>query len=175
MTVNCIKKQWALLFFILMPHFIWTQCFNAVITAYHLERLKKEPAPVDIDDKLIQDLIIVADNCYQKILKITALYFSGILMESDRLYQDIIFEITKHILEAGQLVAIYLSELLQSPNISVKQKVKRCSYVLSFLAAIVFWMRNIYNPKNATEPTADSNLRSLLPDNSTLKKERYLS
>lgn len=101
------------------------------------------------DEKLLEDLLHIAESCYQKIIKTTALYFTGVLMNSERFHQEIIFEISKHGLQAGQLIAQYLPKLLQNPKISWQVKAKRCAYILSFLIITIVWMKEMYQPTSA--------------------------
>jgi hypothetical protein len=105
--------------------------------------LQEEPSA---DEKVVQELWGVVGSYYKKMIEITALYFTGVLSDSDQFHKQITFETGRHILYAGQIVAQYIPKLLNNPSVSWRVKVKRCAYVASFLIVVMVWMKECYQP-----------------------------
>jgi hypothetical protein len=125
------------------------------------------------DDTLIEELLEISQNCYQKIIKTTALYFTGILINSDQFHQEIIFEFSKHLLQAGQVLAHYLPKLLKNPKIPWRVKAKRCSTAMCFMIATIFWMRNM-SAKARNDSTTTLRLSVETTPNTNFNSEPHL-
>lgn len=98
------------------------------------------------DEKIVQELWGVVGSYYKKVIEITALYFTGVLPNSDQFHKQLTFETGRHVLYAGQIVAQYIPKLLHNPDISWHVKVKRCAYIASFLIVVIVWMKECYQP-----------------------------
>lgn len=98
------------------------------------------------DESVMQELWAVGGNLYNKMIETTALYFSGMFIDSNHFYRQIIFELGKHLLYIGKILGLYIPKLLNNPKISWKLKVKRCTYAASFLIVMVVWMQEFYRP-----------------------------
>ncbi len=124
---------------------------NELFCMFHvLKNNHFQQKEIDPDDQIIQDLSLITEDCYQKILKITALYFSGVLLQSDRMYQEIILEITKHLFDACHAITLYLPKLLKNSKISKKEKIKRYLLITCFMATFISWckQKNFYIANN---------------------------
>ena len=130
------------------------------------EIINEEKIINDDDEQLLIDLSIVASDFYKEIIKITMLYFTGMLQNSDQFHKQLLLEISKHVLYAGQIFAQHLSKLLKNPKIPWKIKIKSCAYVSSYLIIMVIWMKEFYNPNN------DLNSFDSLPANALNFNER---
>lgn len=112
-----------------------------------LEMLKRaSQEELSADEKVVQELWGVVGSYYKKMIEITALYFTGVLPDSEQFHKQLTFETGRHILYAGQIVAQYIPKLLHNPAVSWRVKVKRCAYVASFLVVVMMWMKEYYHP-----------------------------
>lgn len=148
-------------------YFVWNLFFILLITSVEMqscnqksyedisydfykqmEKWQKQKTSIsDADNKLLQELWGIFGDCYKKIIETTALYFTGMLPNTDQFHRQLIFEVGKHMLYASQLIGQYIPKLLANPDISWRSKITRSCYVTSFLVILIAWMKEYYLPQ----------------------------
>jgi|GEM_PF-1299543 len=89
------------------------------------------------DEQLVADILKVVARLYKGMIDVSALYFSGMIVNQEQLFQQVLFEVGKECFEIIKLLAQYGPRMLHSPKISWVDKTKKTMYILSFL--VVFW------------------------------------
>jgi hypothetical protein len=112
----------------------------------------------DQDEKLVQDLLQLSTDLYKKTIEITVLYFSGMLMNSNQFHKQLLFEGSKYVLYASQLIAEYLPKLLRDPKITWQVKLKRCAYITSTFVIIILLLKEYH--KNINDPDFTNSMRT---------------
>ncbi len=102
------------------------------------------------DERLIADILVVMTRLYTGLIDVSALYFSGIILDQDQLLERVMFEIGKESFQIVKLLALYGPRMLQNPKITLTEKLKKTTYIVSFLVvcwAIVAHERSCYMSK----------------------------
>jgi len=90
------------------------------------------------DDQLVADIITVVTRLYKGMIDVSALYFSGIIVDNDQLLERVLLEVGKECFQIVKLLALYGPRMLQSPKLTWVDKTKKTMYIFSFL--VVFWV-----------------------------------
>lgn len=90
------------------------------------------------DEQLMAEIWDIGATLYKNAIDMSALYFSGILLDSNQLYDRMMFDLSKNLFQVVKLLAWYGPKMMKNPHISWKIKAKKTAYMVSFL--IVFWI-----------------------------------
>lgn len=90
------------------------------------------------DEQLIADIVTVVTRLYKGMIDVSALYFSGIIVDHDQLLERVLLEVGKECFQIVKLLALYGPRMLQSSKLTLVEKAKKTMYIFSFL--VVFWV-----------------------------------
>jgi hypothetical protein len=147
MNIRILKLLQKLIFSLLLSGTICADQYNFYNYLRQIEQEKNEHELHDA--KLSEDLWNVVDSFYKKMLETTALYFTGMMINSDQFYKEIILTTNKHLLYASHIIAQYLPKLFQNQKIHWHIKVKKCAYASAFLIILAVWIKEVYQPHAA--------------------------
>ncbi|MBI2344501.1 hypothetical protein HYV10_00315 [Candidatus Dependentiae bacterium] len=112
------------------------RCINKQVAITDQEILEKDYS-LDLDDeKLVQEIFEIFSGSYKDIIDLTALYFCG-LVDSDKLYGQIITSLHKDFFKVLKLFSWYIPAIFKNKNISTFIKIKKSIYVACCI--IIFW------------------------------------
>lgn len=89
------------------------------------------------DEKLIEEILQILSSTYKSAVDIAALYFCGFSVDQNKLFDQIIVNISKDIFNIIKLFAWYVPVMLKNPKLKTKEKLKKASYVVG--STIVLW------------------------------------
>lgn len=99
------------------------------------------------DEQLMIEIWGVGAMMYKTIIDMSALYFSGILLDTSQLYDRVMFDFGKNLFHVVKLLASYGPKMLQNPHLSWKIKLKKTGYMVSFLVVFLIWSQEIAKHK----------------------------
>jgi len=99
------------------------------------------------DEQLIAEIWSIGAMLYKNMIDMSALYFSGILIDSNQLYDRMMFDVGKNLFQVVKLLAWYGPKMLQNPNISWKIKAKKTGYMVSFIVLFWLWSQEVSKQK----------------------------
>jgi hypothetical protein len=111
------------------------------------------------DNKMIAEIISLGINLYTDVIDISALYFSGIVVDTNQIYEHLMLKVGKDLFHVVKLLAAYWPKMLQNPHIKWTEKLKKTVYISTVLVAFWLWAKEGSN--NASrKKTTDSDLSS---------------
>jgi len=91
----------------------------------------------EYDEALLQEISTIFSSSYKNVIDVAALYFCGLSVDQNKLYEQIFIQISKDIFNVIKLFAKYVPAMLKSTKLTTKEKVKKSCYVVS--ATVVLW------------------------------------
>ena len=99
------------------------------------------------DEQLMIEIWGIGAMIYKNIIDMSALYFSGILLDTNQLYDRMMFDFGKNLFHVVKLLASYGPKMLKNPHISWKIKLKKTGCMVSFLVVFWIWSQEIAKQK----------------------------
>ncbi|MBP9765385.1 hypothetical protein KBD08_03555 [Candidatus Babeliales bacterium] len=93
------------------------------------------------DDQLFTDIMATTVHLYESLINISGMYLSGVVVDTNQLYEKVLYECTSHIFIIMRLLLNYSPKMIQSPALKPKQKLKRMIGVSLFLGICVVWYK----------------------------------
>jgi hypothetical protein len=129
------------------------------------------------DEKLFQDMLHIFSSSYKNIIDIAGIYFCGLSVDQNRLYEQIFIQLSKDVFNVVKLFVAYVPVMLKNSKLTIKQKLKKSSYILS--ATIVSWYlcaevlsNKFKNNSLALRRSSDFESCNILTDNLDILKPR---
>lgn len=144
-----IKKMQLFVYFLIAIGFVNSICASSMGTALsdrgyflrtHEDNVEQELRQED--EELLTEIMDVAAVLYKDLIDISALYFSGIIVDERQLWERIFMSFSKESLRVVKLLAQYGPKMLQNPKLPLREKAKKTTYIVSFVTAL--WIIMIY-------------------------------
>lgn len=101
------------------------------------------------DERLIKEIWSTGTMIYKNIIDMSALYFSGILLDTNQLYDRIMFDCGKNLFHILRLLANYAPKMLQNKKLSWRVKAQKTGYIVSFLFVFYIWSQKVTQQKES--------------------------